>query len=435
MNLRTLDVYMGERKVGRLFQYGEGASAITRLMPDDAYWRDDQAPLLSWAAVTNTAAERRAFWNNPASQPFFNGTGAQLPGFFQNLLPEGPLRRHLESIRKCDKDDHFEILVACGTDLPGNVYVWPAHLEREEVASVVTQNNDALEPSVTADPMAGATSLSGVQPKLSLLASGGRYVARTRDAAGVHVIAKLPTPEYPWLPEVEELSLRLARAVGVTAAQATLAPVDHITAENPFWLGEQRMFLAVERFDRAHGREHIHCEDFAQILGIPPDEKYSHPNASYGAMALVMLASMKLASEAVSELLRRIAVNEMLGNFDAHVKNFGVIYRDGRTPELSPAYDIVAYACYVAGRGHALKFSDAGERHQRISPVTLRAFCNASGFFPTLANKVVSDTVKAACALWPEMIAQSLLPEPYKLRLLAHFNKVDAVAKWRRRSA
>ena len=100
-----------------------------------------------------------------------------------------------------------------------------------------------------------------------------------------------------------------------------------------------------------------------------------------------MLASMKLAREAVSELFKRITANEMLGNFDAHVKNFGMMHRDGRTPELSPVYEEVACACHVAGRGHALKFSDAEERHQRhqryqpISPLKLRAFCNVSGFF------------------------------------------------------
>jgi serine/threonine-protein kinase HipA len=424
MNLRTLHVYIGERKVGLLFQYGEGAATITRLLPDDGYWKDEQAPLLSWATVIEDPEARRAFWRNPATHPFFNGTGGQLPGFFQNLLPEGPLRRHLESIRKCGKDDHFEILAACGTDLPGNVYVWPAHLDREEIAEIVTQKNDALEVTVTAEPMAGATSLSGVQPKLSLVEKGGRYVARTKNTEGVHIIAKLPAGELPFLPEVEELSLRLAQAVGVNAAKARLAPVDHIIADNPFPLDAQRSFLAVERFDRVHGREHVHCEDFAQILGIAPEEKYSHDNASYGAMARVMLESMRLDREQVSELLRRIAVNEMLGNYDAHVKNFGVIYRDGRQPELSPAYDVVAYACYFAGQGH-----------ERLSPATLQAFCNASGFFPTLATKVVSDAVKAACDLWPDMIAGSVLPEPLKTRLLDHFSQVDAVGKWRRRMA
>lgn len=435
MNVRTLEVFIGEQLVGLLFQYGEGPATITRLLPDDSYWMDDNAPRLSWSAVVDDHDARRAFWTNPATNPFFNGAGGRLPSFFQNLLPEGPLRRHLENIRQCDKDDHFEILAACGTDLPGNVYVRPAHLDREKLAAVVTQKTDALEMTVTADPMADATSLSGVQPKLSLVEKGGRYVARTKDTDGIHIIAKLPTVEYPLMPEVEELSLRLAQAVGVAVAKAKLAPVELITADNPFALEDQRMFLAVERFDRADGRDHIHCEDFAQILGIPPEEKYSHPYASYGNMALVMLESMGMGSDAVCELLRRIAVNEMLGNYDAHVKNFGVIYRDGRKPELSPAYDVVAYACYIKGHGHGLRFATDGHKGLRLSPATLQDFCNASGFIQPLATKTVSDTVRAACKIWPNMIQNSILPGRLKERLLYHFFNVDAVAKWRNRMA
>lgn len=109
------------------------------------------------------------------------------------------------------------------------------------LAGVVTQHNDALEMSVTADPLPDATSLSGVQPKLALVAQQGRYVARTKDAQGTHIIAKLPTVEYALLPEVEELSLRLAHAAGVDVCSAWLAPMEQIFAEQPFVLGESKI--------------------------------------------------------------------------------------------------------------------------------------------------------------------------------------------------
>ena len=124
-----------------------------------------------------------------------------------------------------DKGDDFGLLSVCGTDLPGAVYVEPAPLDPKSVARIVTQNNDALEPTVTPVALPEATSLSGVQPKLSLVqAPGGRYVARTKDAKGVHIIAKLPTVEYPRLPQVEELSMRLAEAAGVNVCEVALAP-------------------------------------------------------------------------------------------------------------------------------------------------------------------------------------------------------------------
>jgi serine/threonine protein kinase HipA of HipAB toxin-antitoxin module len=48
------------------------------------------------------------------------------------------------------------------------------------------------------------------------------------------------------------------------------------------------------------------------------------------------LQIMSLAHE-IPELLHRLTVNDMLGNYDAHARNFGVIYPDGHTPVLSPA--------------------------------------------------------------------------------------------------
>ena len=240
MNVLALDIYVGSLRAGLLFQYGTGSTALTRFIPDPSFWSRPDAPVLSWAATDDDPQRHEIFWRSYVSTPFFNAEGGRLPAFFQNLLPEGPLRRHLEELRGCGPRDHFDLLAACGTDLPGNVYAYPAHLDADALAAVVTQHNDALEMSVTADPLPEATSLSGVQPKLALVAQHGRYVARTRDVQGTHIIAKLPTVEYPLLPEVEELSLRLAQAAGADVCAAWLAPLEEIVAEQPFVLGESR---------------------------------------------------------------------------------------------------------------------------------------------------------------------------------------------------
>ena len=431
MRLRTLDIFLGKRPVGQLFQYGEGGNAVTRLIPDAAFWNDSQAPTLSLATAIDLPAEREAFWRGYINQPFFNGQGSQLPCFFQNLLPEGALLRHLAELRGCSPGDHFEMLAACGTDLPGAVYALPATLQRGDVARIVVQNNDTLEVTVTADPMQGATSLSGIQPKLSLVMSGGRYAARTKNASGMHIIAKLPTVDYPLLPEVEELSLRMAAAAGVAVAQAHLVPLAQIDTELPFLLGASAQFLAVQRFDREHGSTHIHCEDFAQVLSVLPDNKYTDPAATYALMARVMLATPGLNETAILELLRRITVNELLGNFDAHVKNFGVIYRDGQAPTLSPAYDVVAYAAYLGGRGHALRFTPDSARQARLTPAVLRAWSRFAGFSEVRAGAAVRETVKRACQQWPGMITGSTLLDAQKQRLLMHFEGVPLVQSYR----
>lgn len=436
MQYRALDVFLGpqRRHVGLLFQYGTGPNAITRLEPDQEFWMDENAPVLSQSGLIQDPLARNMFLAEYAVQPFFNGVGDKLPAFFHNLLPEGPLRRHLEQIGQLDQGDDFGLLSLCGTDLPGAVYVEQAPLDHRSVSKVVTQDHDALEMTVTPVPLPEATSLSGVQPKLSLMQSGGRYVARTRDAKGVHVIAKLPTVEYPLLPQVEELSMRLAAAAGVEVCDVTLAPLENIEADQPFVLGPAQQFLAVRRFDRA-GSRHIHCEDFAQILGVEPSQKYNHPAASYATMLRILVQTPGLGAEAAFEMLRRIVVNDLLGNFDGHLKNYGVLYRDGRTPELSPAYDVVAYAAYLVGRGHALSFVPGGPKHARVTPQVIRQLCNAvPGLMEPKVNALVRDTVRRAFDAWPDMITASSLLDEQKARLLRHFEATPAVASLRKRA-
>lgn len=429
MRYRALNVYLGPRKrfVGVLFQYGMGANAITRLVPDQGFWSDDKAPVLSLNARVQDAQARALFLAEYVAQPFFNGEGETLPAFFWNLLPEGPLRRHLEQISDLEKGDDFGLLSVCGTDLPGAVYVEQAPLDNQSVSKVVTQDHDALEASVSPMPLPEATSLSGVQPKLSLVQAGGRYVARTKTAKGVHIIAKLPTVDYPLLPQVEELSMRMAAAVGVNVCEVTLAPLEHIEADQPYVLGEGRQFLAVRRFDRVQGK-HIHCEDFAQILGVPPGEKYNHERASYANILNILVHTPGLGVDAAHEMLRRIVVNDLLGNFDGHLKNYGLLYRDGITPELSPAYDVVAYAAYLLGRGHALRFTADAPKHARLSPQVVRLLCNAvPGLQEPQVNALIKDTVRRAHAAWPDMIAASTLLDEQKAKLLHHFVTTPAI--------
>jgi serine/threonine-protein kinase HipA len=420
VNLRSLQISLGSTKIGVLFQYGTGSTAITRFLPDANYWRQADPPVLSAAALV-APQSRELFWSKPQGQPFFNGLGQTLPTWFQNLLPEGALRRHLVELRGCAPDDQFELLAACGSDLPGNVHAKGAQLSKGEIALIVTQGHDALEFTVTAHPEADATSLSGIQPKLALVEFGGRYVARSKNKDGVHIIAKLPTVDFALLPEVEALSLQMARAAGVDAAIATLAPLSAITEVIPFVLGASSDFLAVRRFDRLPMGKRIHCEDFAQILQIHPDDKYTNPNANYSRIAQVMQGVLGMGDDAVYELLRRIAVNDLLGNFDAHVKNFGVLYADGHRATLSPAYDVVAYSAYLSGRGHALRFSAKGATKQAMGPAVVREFCNATGLLETMAGKVVKDVVAAAVSNWPAMIANSGLLHKQKANLMTHF--------------
>lgn len=446
MLFRALAINIGTLRVGTLFKYGTD-DPIIRFVASDDYIDLPQPPTLSLSMQAADPAQQRAFWAD-VTQPVFNGSYSAkkdaflLPAFFQGLLPEGVFRDHIAAERKCEPDDHFEMLAATGRDLPGNVSARPVELDFQEVAHLVTQDADSLEMSVVAEPMEDGMSVSGMQAKLGVLKEGDGYVARTK-LQDTHIIAKLPVVGYALLPELEDLSLRLAAAAGVTVCEVTLEPLEKLAVEHNYDLGDETTgktnFLAVTRFDRSPGGR-IHAEDFGQILEIQPENKY---RSSYFDIAAVMLDEPTLGEPAIHELLRRITVNELLGNPDMHIKNIGVLYLDGVSPTLSPAYDIVAYSAYNNRQGHGLYIippellppppKDKPAPKQRLSPTILRRFSENLGLPEKPLATVVMQTVQNAVKAWPQMIEESKLTARQKENLLAFFNSQPMVASARAR--
>ncbi|WP_159912031.1 type II toxin-antitoxin system HipA family toxin [Pantoea sp. 18069] len=435
MNVKALEIMLGTRRVGVLFQYPLSHDhTVNRFVADDDFASDPQQEILSLSYKAGDPQAQAAFWRAIGSAQF-NGSlssdakrGWLLPAFFQNLLPEGPLRTRIAQMRGCDPEDQFELLAATGKDLPGDVHAMPAELSRDALARIITQNNDALEMSVVAAPMEDAISVSGVQAKLAVLKAGGRFVASTKltDEHQVrHVIAKLPVANYPHLPELEDLSLRLARAAGVRVVDAELAPLELLAAEHHYDLGDvdgQTRFLAVFRYDRdadtATGR--VHCEDFAQIMGVQPEAKYT---LDYLTVAAVMQTVPSLGEAAVHELLRRILVSDLMGNPDMHLKNIGLRYPDAMTPELPPAYDIVAYSAYgfvKSGRALHLMPPAPGVHNafKPLSPVVVRDFCGRLGMPEKPAWSTLRRCAEQAFDTWPALIAQADITELMKARIL-----------------
>ena len=178
LNVEVLDIYLSSRLIGRLFRFdNQTASPIIRFVAEDDFATDPQQGTVSISMRALDPLQQASLWKD-ISAPLFNGVDGRLPNFFQNMLPEGVFRIQLAQERGCSVDDHFALFAACGLDLPGAIKALPSHLSRDELARLVTQDHDALEMSVTADPLPLGVSISGMQPKVGLIESGGRYVAR-----------------------------------------------------------------------------------------------------------------------------------------------------------------------------------------------------------------------------------------------------------------
>lgn len=488
MDISILEIVLvtpgGQRQhVGHLFRYGsEQPNGLTRFVPGPDYVRNLERATLSLQFVAEDDQEtQRLLQDIHAAE--FNGYRAapsrtspagplQLPNWFQNLLPEGAFRAHIAEIRGCAEDDFFELLAACGTDLPGAVLALPVNeASADLMLELVTERQDALEVSVTQVPLLEGVSISGVQPKLGVNQDArGRYVARTKLDEATHIIAKLPVVAYAKMPEVEHLSMGLARLAGVNACETRLVPMQALLAPHQYDLGASDLadvnFLAVPRYDRDQpGR--VHAEDMSQVLGFAPGDKYSR-EVSYSLLMQVFLTRESLGEEAVLELLRRLAVNELIGNPDCHLKNIGVYYPDGVNPRLPPAYDIVAHFLYVHAYGHALLILPADEQkaledeqrrrfrqhfakeHGRepvtgeelpwsrlllLQPTTIKALAERIGLPYKLLDKTASQVVKLAAERWPAAIDESNVAPEQKTRMKAMLERHPAVQALRRRGA
>ncbi|MBT9465313.1 type II toxin-antitoxin system HipA family toxin [Hydrogenophaga sp.] len=444
MNVPVLVIKLHGQRIGCLFKYEQpGMPTILRFAADETYasvpW--DEADVLSESMRADDPAQQQSFWLD-VTRPEFNTVlgnrgDAQLPPFFQNLLPEGVFRRFVAEEAQIDPLDHMGMIAACGKNMPGAVTAEWEDIPRSTLQRLVTQNQDALEATVWAEPFQDALSISGVQPKIGVNKDlEGRFVGRTSrgDAA---IIAKLPSSEYARMPQLESLSMTLARLAGVNVCQFELAPMSALAAPHRYDLGDEvaGQFLAVTRFDRDHdGR--VHFEDFAQVLGLPPEQKYAE---SYVAIAAVLMSLPQGGPAAVHELLRRIEVNELLGNADMHLKNLGLLYRDRRHAELAPAYDITSTLIYNGARGHALVLMPGAQKQHAapiFNPQRLQAFCNLLGLQVAGCAKVVRDVAAEAAQHWLAPILASGLTPRQKQQLLArlanHPHLVQATRRLRR---
>lgn len=447
MNVPVLVIKLHGQRIGCLFKYEQPASPpILRFVADEAYARRPwaEADVLSESMRAADPAQQQSFWLDVTRPEFNTVLGAkgdyQLPPFFQNLLPEGVFRRFVAKEAEIDPLDHMGMIAACGKNMPGAVTAEWEDISRDTLQRLVTQNQDALEASVWSEPFQDALSISGVQPKIGVNKdAGGRFVGRTSkgDAA---IIAKLPSSEYARMPQLENLCMTLAGLAKVEVCRFELAPMAALSAPHRYDLGDEvdGQFLAVTRFDREAQLKggKVHFEDFAQVFGVPPEQKYAE---SYLAIAAVLLGLPECGEPAVHELLRRIEVNELLGNADMHLKNIGLLYGDRHHARLAPAYDITATLLYNGARGHALRLAPGADKQHAdaiLSPARLQAFCNELGLQVAGAAKVVRDTAAVAAREWLAPIMASGLTPRQKLQLLTrlagHPHIRQAAARLRR---
>ena len=341
-------------------------------------------------------------------------TRVRVPPFFSNLLPEGALRTYLARRTGVRSKREFPLLRALGHDLPGAVTIAPIGLAH---ASAGESSASALPRTPNTAPL--RFSLAGVQLKLSALmeASGGLTVPA--EGIGGDWIVKLPSATFSRVPENEFAMMELARAIGLSVPEVRLIALDAIAGMPDDLVRHlDGSALAVRRFDRGAAGTPVHTEDFAQVFGLYPERKYER--ASYRNVAEVLLA--ETGREGVAEFVRRLVFNALIGNADMHLKNWSLIYPDGRRAALAPAYDLVSTIAYIDDTDMALTFGRS-KRMTDLSLGQLDHFAAKAGLSRMLVRDAASTTVRRFVETWQGGRAvRDVAPhtvEPIE-RLLAH---------------
>ena len=321
----------------------------------------------------------------------FKPVGQVVPPFFSNLLPEGPLRKYLAERAGVKQHSEFFLLWMLGLDLPGAISVHPA--EGEELPPQV-------EAEITPEERSNMLrfSLAGVQLKFSALQNGVKAGGLVIPAEGVggSWIVKLPSQQYTGVPENEFSMMTVAKSMGMDVPDLQLLELDAIDGL-PDGIGELKgQAMAIKRFDR-NDKGPVHIEDFAQVFGVYPDGKYDH--ATYRRIAAVL--GIETGDADVAEFIRRLVFSTLIGNADMHLKNWSLIYKDERTPTLSPAYDLLSTIPYIPDETMALKYSRT-KKMAEFSKDELKHLAAKARISEKLVLDTAAETVARFKQVWSE---------------------------------
>jgi serine/threonine-protein kinase HipA len=336
-----------------------------------------------------------------------------------NLLPEGALRELIAQGLRVHVDNEFHILSYLGGDLPGAIEATP--MEPEDVPDFVL-NTHGKAKAIKFDKLTQENkfSLAGVQMKFSMKEKDGRYNLSKGDVLGDWII-KTPSTRHRFVPLNEYTAMSLAGLVGVDIPEIKLVELEKLDNLPQINLPDEKEAFAIKRFDRADDQR-IHMEDFAQILVKYPHEKYT--SANYENIGKVIYDFSGDGLTDAQQFARRLLVNILLANGDAHLKNWSFLYPDKITPRLSPAYDIVTTNVYIENETqYALNLGKTKEWYV-VSIAHFQSWADKSGIPWRAIKPHLDDTLSKARELWPKALDTLPMKNEHRTGLKAHWGRL-----------
>ena len=323
-----LSVWWDGRITGCLYL---GPGGDMQFAYDPAWLEDDTAPALSFSLPKQAEP-----YNRRACLPFFGG-----------ILPEEGQRTAIARALGISADNEFRLLEHLGGEVAGALSLLPegelppspsdaAPRLLDEASLIQLLDHLPMRPMLAGEDGL-RLSLAGAQSKLPVLLIDGQIALPAPGQPTSHIL-KPPITRFKGTTENEYFCMSLARAIGLDVAPVEMRVV------------QDRSFLLITRYDRTIGPAgevtRLHQEDFAQALGVPSHRKYASeggPNFT-DCFALLRRAATRPPRD-ILRLLDAAIFNLIIGNADAHAKNFSLLHLGG-TITLAPLYDLLSTILY-----------------------------------------------------------------------------------------
>ena len=391
--LKSLDVYLQSDLVGHLSQDTGGQMRFQYVES----WLDGSGA----APLSQSLPLRKERFSQKECRGYFGG-----------ILPEASNREVVARNLGISARNDFAMLEEIGGECAGAVTFVPTGDRLQE-----NRNSDrTLSSSELADVLrelrkrpllAGQEgirqSLAGAQDKVAVCLSGDEISLPLDGAPSTHVL-KPAVERFEGVVQNESLCMWLATAIGLPTAKVQARSVEGMD------------FLLVERYDRVCRKDSIHepafkrlhQEDFCQALGIVSEMKYQNEGGPSLKQCFALLRKVSSAPAVdLARLLDAVIFNYLVGNNDAHGKNFSLLYRglgrDHAHVGLAPLYDILSTVYYPElSRTMAMKLG--GEySSEKVWPHNFEQLAEDAGLEKSLVIGRVAEMVEEIRTVLPQM--------------------------------
>ena len=319
----------------------------------DVFLNEDKIGTLSTDNGVMSFAYDADYLNTPGAYPLSKNlplldlvfTDSEVESFFSNLLPDERIRNTVAMILHVSPGNTFRLLKEIGADCAGAVSFYPQGQTPQSATDPIYRKLSAEEAYKILDNLGQRPldvgdegvriSGAGSQEKLVACVQNGTISLPLYGTPSTHII-KPVIPNFQSSVHNEYFCMKLAKAIGLPVAECDILTID------------DDVFYVVERFDRSTRNgitRRLHQEDFCQLLNVPPHLKYEEDGGPGVKDCLQCMSAMHISAMSRLQFIRLLIFNFLIGNCDAHAKNYAVLYNNG-VPSFAPAYDLLCTMVY-----------------------------------------------------------------------------------------